>query len=147
MAHFKVFPTFWINFHSGEWWQNNWWSIPPPPSAVRTQHTKQLRCQQLGQRIDSNQSIELSNIHACPQETPVLTCSRCAVHHQPPGALLGGERSRAGQTRQRKQQRFGQDERLPEPGAGGLAAQESIQDWYKPSAGEHVQQACATANR
>lgn len=120
---------------------------PSPPSAVRTPHTKQLCCQQLGQLIDSNQSIELSNIHPFPQEIPVLICSPCAVPHQPPGALLGGERSGAGQTRQWKQQRVRQDEWLPEPGAGGLAAQESIQDWYKPSADEHAQQACAAANR
>lgn len=57
----------------------------------------------------------------------------CSASPPPrPGALLGGEWSGAGPTRQRKRQSFGQDERLPEPGAGGLGAQESIEDRYEP---------------
>lgn len=45
----------------------------------------------------------------------LLFCAR-------PGALLGGTRSCAGESRQQRYQRFRQDDWLPEPGPGGLAA-------------------------
>lgn len=39
-----------------------------------------------------------------------------------PGALPGGPWSGAGEIRQQRQQRFGPDDWLPEPGSSGLTA-------------------------
>lgn len=70
-----------------------------------------------------NQLLEYLQTFHPPDDMNTNVLLLCCAQ---PGALLGGEWSGAGETRQRQHQRFRQGDWLPEPGPGGLASQESI---------------------